>query len=294
MRGEQLDGADEAMERGQHMLGFQTTKTAIALSAALTMTTMFVAPQARADGTGDAWQFRASLYGYFPDVGTNASLPTGPTSIDLEAGDLLEHTDAAFMGLIEGQHGRFGFFSDLMYFNIGNSVNDSTQISIGGGVPLPPGINFDGSLDVKLWTWTVAGVYRVIDGPQTQLDAFAGVRMLSIDTELKYAFNTDFGPFSGPARAGKAAASMENWDGIVGAKGSYRFGDEREWFVTGYADIGTGDSDLTWQVFAGVGRSFGRFDVTAGWRHLEYEFASDSRVEDLSFDGPVVGVSFRF
>ncbi len=259
-------------------------------ASALLCSTMFTAPAAAQD-TSDQWQFRASAYGYFPDVSTSAALPTGSSSIDVEAGDLIEHARGGFMGVFEVQRGRFGAFADLLYVNIGDSVNDSTQISVGGGMPLPPGVTVDGDLDIKLTAFTIAGVYRAYNTPATTFDVFAGARLLNIDTDFSYAFNVPFGPFQGPMQSGAASASLQNWDFIAGVKGRYNFGAERQWFVQYYADVGTGDADLTWQAFGGVGRSFGRYDVFAGWRYLSYDFSSDSRIEDLSFNGPVVGAS---
>src|SRR5262249_50871334 len=93
-------------------------------ASALLCSTMFTAPAAAQD-TSDQWQFRASAYGYFPDVSAGAALPAGSSSIDVESGDLIEHTQGGFMGVFEAQRGRFGAFADLMYINIGNSVNDT-------------------------------------------------------------------------------------------------------------------------------------------------------------------------
>jgi len=147
------------------VLNKSKTLSQLALGAsALLCSTMFTAPAAAQD-TSDQWQFRASAYGYFPDVSTSAALPAGSTSLDVEAGDLIEHTRAGFMGVFEVQRGRFGAFADLMYINISDSVNDSTQVSVGGGTPLPPGVTVDGDLDIKLTAFTLAGVYRAYSTP---------------------------------------------------------------------------------------------------------------------------------
>lgn len=43
---------------------------------------------------------------------------------------------------------------------------------------------------------------------------------------------------------------------MIGVKGRFDFGDKREWYVPYYADVGTGQSDLTLQVFGGIGYRF--------------------------------------
>ncbi len=77
-------------------------------------------------------------------------------------------------------------------------------------------------------------------------------------------------------------------------KGRLAFGSNREWFIPYYADIGTGDSDLTWQAVAGLGYAFHWGDIIAGWRYLDYQFKSSSKIDNMSLSGPMVGVAFHW
>ena len=240
------------------------------------------------------WHYRTTLYGFFPDIAGSAAFPAGGTDISIDAETLVENTDLGFMGLFEARKGRWGLFTDLIWLDLRDSKDATQHLSIGGGTDLPPGVTADVSLGVDARIWTLGGSYRVLSQPATQLDVVAGARLLDLDGNLEYAFNTDIGPFAGPARAGAAGSSLEAWDAIVGAKGRIAFGTDREWFVDYYADIGTGDSDLTWQAVAGVGRSFGWGEVAAAWRHLDYGFDSAEKVENIDFDGPALGVTFRW
>jgi hypothetical protein len=244
--------------------------------------------------TDDGWQYRATVYGFFPDISGSAAFPAGGTDINIDAETLVENTDLGFMGLFEARKGRWGLFTDLIWLDLGDSKDATSELAIGGGTDLPPGVTADVSLDVDARIWTLGGSYRVLSKRAAELDVVAGARLLDLDGNLEYAFNTDIGPFAGPARAGSAGSSLEAWDAIVGAKGRVAFGADREWVVDYYADVGTGDSDLTWQAVAGVGRSFGWGEVSAAWRHLDYGFDSDSKIEDLDFDGPALGLTFRW
>lgn len=266
---------------------------AVAGASALAFASLFALAAAAQEPSED-WRFRASAYGFVPDLAGKARLPTGSTQINIDAGDLIDHTDAAFMGVVEAQHGRFGGFADLMHFDLGNAIEGSRQVSIGGGTPLPPGVTVDGALDVKMWALTLAGTYRAHESPRSVVDVFAGARMLKVEADLDYSFNPGFGPFSGPASAGAIGASKEVWDAVAGVKGRMTFGADGQWFAHYYADVGAGDSKLTWQAFLGAGRSFGRYDVTVGWRRLDYDFDAKSRIRDLSFEGPVLGVSVNW
>jgi hypothetical protein len=61
-----------------------------------------------------------------------------------------------------------------------------------------------------------------------------------------------------------------------------------------YVDVGTGNSDLTWQAMLGFGYAFGWGDLGAVWRYLDYDLKSNGPIQDLNFNGPAVGVTFRW
>ena len=62
----------------------------------------------------------------------------------------------------------------------------------------------------------------------------------------------------------------------------------------GYLDIGTGESDLTWQALAGIGYRFKRFDVHAVYRYLSWDFDDNPALDELDISGPAVGLRFLF
>ena len=98
----------------------------------------------------------------------------------------------------------------------------------------------------------------------------------------------------GPGRNGSSEVKESYWDAIVGVKGRYSFGANRQWFLPYYADIGTGQSDLTWQAFGGLGYQFSWGSILGGWRYIDYDFKSGSNIESLTFNGPMVGVAFNW
>ena len=74
----------------------------------------------------------------------------------------------------------------------------------------------------------------------------AGARLLDLETTLGYQFigNISALPL---AASGSSRVTESFWDGIIGVKGRLSFGDDRKWFVPYYLEVGTGQSDLTWQ-----------------------------------------------
>ena len=61
-----------------------------------------------------------------------------------------------------------------------------------------------------------------------------------------------------------------------------------------YIDIGTGDSDLTWQAELGLTYAFEWGALGVAWRYLDYDLKSDGPIVDLNFNGPAVGAIFRW
>jgi len=178
-------------------------------------------------------------------------------------------------------------------FAVGKRVRNETSLGA-GAVALPPGVTADASLDIKAWVLTAAANYRALSTAQSTFDVFAGARFLDATGELQYSFNVDLSPFGGPPQRGAAEASDNKLDAVVGLKGRYEFGTDGRWFIPYYADAGTGDSDLTWQAAIGIGYSTGRGEVFAAYRHLDYDLGDDGAIASLDFDGPAVGLAYRW
>ena len=247
-----------------------------------------------AEKSADDWQYTVAIYAFFPHIGADAAFPAGNgATIDVSAGDLLDHLKFGGMFSAAAQKGSWGMFTDIVYLDVGDSISNSRAIGA-GSMPLPPGITADGNFDLKGVAWTLAGNYRAVSTPDAMVDVFAGARLLDIKTGLSWAFNQPFGPFAGPFQSGDVEVERHAWDGIVGAKGRLNFGRDGRWFVPWYADVGTGNSDLTWQASTGIGYAADWGDVFATYRYLHYDFSGNRKLENLEFDGPAVGVAFHF
>jgi hypothetical protein len=274
------------MMKARNTTGLAGLTMAAALAAA-------VPHAAQAQGSSDGWQFEAAIYGWFPGISGTTSFPpsgNGP-SIDVSMGDVIDALKFAFMGTLQARHGQWGVYTDLVYADFGASASRSRDITIGGR-PLPQGVTADASLDVKSWIWTLAGLYNLKNDAEGVTDLLFGVRLLDMTNTLDWTFSANIPPY--PSRSGTGKASITDWDAVVGLKGRVRFGEERKWFVPYYADVGTGESKLTWQLQAGLGYQFDWGSVLATWRYLDYDFKDSSKVQSLSMSGPTIGVTFKF
>lgn len=264
--------------------------------AALILSTAIAQPvSAQVQDTQDGWQWRGSIYGYLPSISATTQFPVsedGPI-LEIDAGDILGSLDFTFMGALKARKGSWGFFTDILYLDVGGKKSTSQDLIIGPG-ELPASVNVDANLDLKSTVWTVSGTYNLSANPRHESDLYLGARMVDISQNLKWDFTGDISDQPLPGRSGNSKVSVTNWDAVIGVSGYVFIGDDSHWMVPYLLDVGTGDSDLTWQAMAGLGYQFGWGSVVLTYRYLDYDLGSDSPVSDLTLNGPQLGVSFHW
>lgn len=265
------------------------TARSILLAAALAL------PAAASAQLSDAWQFGAQIYGYFPSIDGRTNFPsdTGGSNVSVDASKLVEDLKFVFMGSLEAKKGRWGAFTDVVYIDLGSNKSGTRDLAI-GGIEIPATASASVNYDIKGWLWTIAGEYALVAQPDATADFVFGARMADLEQTIDWGLEGNIGGIPAANRTGSSLAERTNWDGIVGAKGRWYFAGGRRWFVPWYADIGTGESDLTWQVMGGVGYSWGSVDAVLAYRHLEYDFGSGKPFQELSLSGPQLSVVFRW
>ena len=130
---------------------------------------------------------------------------------------------------------------------------------------------------MKSWITTFAAGYNFVDNEKVVLDLVGGARYLWLDTEVKLNLSRE-GALLQTSRQKKVSESDHVWDGIVGVRGQIKLNDK--WYMPYYADVGTGQSDLTWQALVGVGYTFKWGDVLLAYRYLDYDFDSDFMLDE--------------
>ena len=277
------------------MLPQVSFKAIPALVAAALMPAAAMAQSVPAPAAGP-WRYAASVYLYFPSVSGSTSYPadSGGTPINISAENVLERLKMAAMGSFDAHNGQWGVFTDLVYLRFGDTKTNSRDFTI-GNIGLPASTTANLEWDLKGWVWTVAGEYRLpVSDPAWTLDLLAGTRLFDLRTQLTWNISGSLGPLDPAARAGTATVSDSVWNGIVGVKGRYVFGGNRQWAVPFYADIGTGESKLTVQAAAGVSYAFQWGELNALYRYLGYEAKSGKAISEVNFSGPQVGAVFRW
>ena len=178
-------------------------------------------------------------------------------------------------------------FTDVLYLNVAGSKSQTRDFNI-GHEGIPASTTADLNLDLKGIVWTIAGEYRVASDSTWTVDALAGARMLGVKPTLDWSFQGDIGPIPESGRSGSKEIKSNLWDGILGVKGRFAISDDRRWNIPFYFDVGTGQTQLTWQAAAGVSYSYNWGDVIALWRYLGWNNSSSKQIESLNFNGPMI------
>jgi hypothetical protein len=217
-----------------------------------------------------------------PDGGGRPEFEIGPV-------DYLEHLNFVLMLAGEARKGNWNVRADVVYVDFGNQdSNVRSVVGPGGMVEIP--VNTSTKIAIDGFEWQATAGYVLIDQANLALEVFGGLRYLDVRFDLHWQFD---GPLNLLPQSGDFSQDANPLDVIVGTHGRYNFGGGH-WFLPFHADIGTGDSDLTWQFFVGVGYEFSWGDLLMAYRHLEYDQGHGDTLEGLRLSGPAIGASFRF
>lgn len=230
---------------------------------------------------GKPWKFMIAPYLWVPaQHGTIAS--RGVTAnVSMNVGQswdaLIDNFKFAACLHMEANKDKWTVFGDIMYTNLGNEVKQS---------------NID--VDQKMGIFEIGGSYAVFDNKlpgaeddskvRLRIEPLAGVRVWYLNVNISDSV--------------RSVGPNEAWvDGFAGARCELAFNDA--FSLSARADIGTGMSDLTWNILTMANYNFNRnFALFAGWRWLSDDYKKGSgpdRFEyDIQFSGPFVGLKIMF
>lgn len=264
------------------------------IAAALCAVSLLMPVTANAQAS-EPRQFGVSVYGWFSTVKGTTTFPAPPASggsdFTVDAADLIKNLKFSFMGSFEARKGRWGGFADLVYADVGDTKSRTRDFLI-GQQQVPANVTGEVTFDAKSYVWTLAGEYRAVTEPGLEVDTFLGTRMLDAEQKVDFTLSGDIGQVPLPDRSGSRKTRMTSWDGIVGVKGRLAFGADRSWFAPYYADVGGGESDLTYQLMTGIGYSFKWGEMVAQWRYLKYDLGVE--IDSLSLNGPAIAFNYRW
>lgn len=232
-------------------------------------------PTVFAASVPDEWAF--SITPYFWAAGLSGKVSHSRTPvIDIHADfdKLFDDLDFGAMLIADARKGRYSIFGDLIYTKIG-SQGDT-----------PRGI-LATSADVK--TSTFAGLlgagYSVLENSPHQLDVVAGLRVWSVDTDVK---------LKGAFLDGRKSSDGATWvDALVGVRGNYNLSPKT--YITGWGLVGAGGAEVDWDVGLGLGYNFSkRVSAAIGYRAVGVDYSRGNFKFDAVLQGPMAGLTIRF
>ena len=229
----------------------------------------------------DRWEVSVTAYAWAPSVEGHTRVGGQKADVDTPFSDLLKDLTFGGMGAVAARRGRFGFYV--------NSFFGRTRSDEGSG-----------RIEARVRSDTamvgLGGLYRLLDWQAEpdmswlrggQLEALAGVRVTSMRTEIN-------------GRHGLPKFDDDKaWvDPLVGLGGRLQLTDRWETFAEGdIGGFGVG-SDITWSWTAGIGYGFELFGhasfVRAGYRMLYQDYKDGGFEWDVTYKGPVIGLTTKF
>jgi opacity protein-like surface antigen len=220
------------------------------------------------------WTYNATIYLWATDTVSTIDSRFGELESELTFSDALQQLDFAFLGAIEANNGPWSLVGDLFYFRL----SESNSLDLPGYSKL--------STRSDLLGVTGYGFYRVAETGNAQFDVGGGLRVFSLDQELR---------LTGSNPKAKVEVS-ETWVyPLIAARARFDFNER--WFGTIGGDFGGlgGHDNQSWNAIATIGYEINdNWSVRAGYRALEVSHEINGRDFSNRQTGPIFGATYRF
>lgn len=232
----------------------------------------------------DEWQFEVTPYLFAAGMDGTVGIHDHEADIDVSFSDIWDDLDGGFMGLFMAKNGPWLLAFEGVYIKLEDSASKS--VTGPGGL-----VSRDGKLGVTNTMYIAQGTvgYQLMDD-RTELYALGALRYTNLEVEMDVEVAFAPPPFGGAL----SDEGSESWiDAVVGLHAVHSVSDVVS--LVGYADIGAGGSDLTYQVMAGVNWEFNEgYTAKIGYRYLYWDYDDGGTVWDIAASGPYLGLGIRF
>ena len=271
-----------------HQLNFKTMKRIPIILCLLPIALVTHAASAQSNSdvspiptVSNEWRFEVTPYVWLTGVKGTINLNNGlAKSADYSSSDVLSNLKSGAMIAAEAHKGNWGIMGDL----VSATLQNSGSIPVAGGAA-----TVADKITVQQTILTGAFTYTLANTKDAYADALLGVRAIDVTATLS-------GNLVGTPDKESISKKTSTIDPIIGAKGRYRIADS-SWYIPAYADIGGGGgtTNMTWQLMAGIGKTFNKVvDASLTYRALYYDMKDGGVLQKTTMLGPQVAVSFKF
>lgn len=244
------------------------------------------ANQAAFSAESDSWQFEATPFLFAAGLDGTVGVHGIDSNVDASFSDITDNLNSGFMGLFTANKGSWTFGLEGVYMKLSDESSKNVTGRFGH-------VTVDGALSVtsKLYVYQGSVAYRVLDDT-TAVDLVGALRYTKLETDAQVALSTTPGIVF-PGGAGSASDSDSWTDAVVGLRALHPLNEQ--WSLLGYADLGGGGSDRTYQFMVGANWNFAsNFIAKAGYRQLYWDYKDGGTTWDKTARGPYLGLGIRF
>ena len=231
----------------------------------------------------DEWRFEVTPYLWGTGIKGTMNFNDGlAKSADFSSSDVLSNLKSGGMIAAEAHKGNWGIMGDFISATLQNSGSVPVQTNFGPAT-------IGQKLTVQQTILTGAFTYTLANTKDAYVDGLLGVRAIDVTATLDLNVEN--------TRLQRSISKKTSTvDPIIGTKGRYRIADS-SWYVPFYGDIGSGGgtTNVTWQLMAGVGKTFNKvIDASLTYRALYYDMKESGVLQKTTMQGPQIAVSFKF
>jgi hypothetical protein len=242
--------------------------------------------QMASSAESDGWQFEATPYVFAAAMDGRVGVRGVTSDVDASFSDIVDDLNSGFMGFFTASKGPWTFGLEAVYMKLSDEGSKSVSGPFGQ-------VTVDGALNVtsKLYVYQGSVAYRVLDNT-TAIDMVGALRITMLDTDARVVLSTDPAIiFPGGVTS---ASDSDSWtDAVVGVRALHPL--NKQWSLLGYADVGGGGSDLTYQFMIGANWDFSsNFNAKVGYRQLYWDYKNEGTIWDITASGPYLGLGMRF
>lgn len=234
-------------------------------------------PPSSAHAQDDSWRVTLEVYLWAAGLGGTAR---GGDAIEVDFDELVEDLQLGFMGAARARHRDWILLLDGLYVAVGDEGSRPLT-------SLPGSPSIVAGYDVDAFVANLLAGRRLATIDALELNLLAGVRYLRLDT--RFVFGLEGRPLGSDSQA-------QLWNGVLGLSAGIRLDDR--WTLRTYGDVGTGETDLTWQLLGSLAYNTGRFGARAGYRYLSWDFGRGDQgarpFDDLDLRGPFLAIEYSF
>ena len=237
----------------------------------------------------DEWRFEVTPYLWAPGITSTLFFNDRYlNTANLSADNVISNLKSGGMIAAEAHYGNWGIMADFISATL--QKTGDTNVTLPTRIGATPA-SLANKVTLQQNIYTAAATYTLLNNQYAYLDGLVGARGITATATLALTLSA-----LGQSLSAVDSKSVSTVDPIVGLKGRYRISDST-WYIPFYADVGSGGgtTNLTWQAFAGVGKTFEKWiDASLAYRYMYYDMKGDGLLQKTAFKGPQLSVTFKF